>query len=1034
MKNLMKKKLAIFLILTIIAVSPIIFMSLHSVPIVQLDNNSEINEEKEKNEDILNPETSTPDWVSIDKPTPFEAGTQDNEWDETNLRNNDGLVDSTNFEEGNSYSILRDTCSPCTVPSYTGEFGSTPEGLWWFTDAYKDNDGKYLFLRATRGILFNANEYPGWIHMTWGEYGSIPAAINPHVYSISIDYEVWADSSPGILDESTDLRIWAWADNILFFQAYTIAATPAHRNHYEGTWTITSGAVFDRVKAGGFIKLMSVQMNCNEEFGTYTWINIDYVDIKYNYHKFKVDFEYVLDFGTTDLDLVTEFELQIDMEETVPLAAAYLYDYNLFAYDYIGLVQTVGLKTFLINVDADHYFDSSGEMKIKIDRYAFYDTQPSTDYQIKVDMIKVNMPPPDPPPNVEIDQGILHVFLTWDTPEYYGAPISHYNVYRGLVQGGVKALIGTPSVNEFNDTTGTVGVRYYYVISATNTVGEGVNSTEKSGKSFNQPFVEWLEPNDGDTIIFPYNKTDQYANWVMFNFKYDWVELDDVKLFFDGVDYGSVWEKNSSRFFPYLDGPRTVMLKGYNNSIEVASDTISLTFVRIEFQIEEMLDFGTEIHGDKLYMILHDPHGDGSYTSFTESTTLSIGFGYEITTSEVESVSIGMSYNLFGVDLGASTETSTTETEEEGIDFRLERSDTTTLTSNQNDDNPDYIGPGYGDVYWGESWLYKWALNATYIEYSNNTDAYEAPKLFYGILRGVETVTNDLYAPQEWKDQNPVHNNWEDTLWIRPLNHFGDIPYEAIYEVSGTVTRTHAFTVDVSSESSISAGLAGEISITETSKNYVEGSLSQKFETSYYIFDDEETDRIVQGLGLDKRFGTFIFNSSSFFCETSYPLEHHTFDYLPPIVDFPDIDYDSNDDLQGPCLDDSPTVTVDIFDEGGIQEALLRYSIDNGSTWDFVYLTEDINFAGTWSAAIPAQEVDTEVQWYVICWDNQGANSTKYNGTGEPFKYTIVSKISIPPSLPEIPGYPLTPIVSFSIIAIISIIIVFHKKRRKYYQ
>jgi len=1027
----MKKRLNLIFLITIIAGSSITFLSLINNPIFDIEKDSEVNQEKEKNENVFNPETSTPDWVSIDKPTPFDAGTQDNAWDETNLRNNDGLVDSTNFEEGDSYSILRDTCSPCTVPSYTGEWGSTPEGLWWFTDAYKDNDGKYLFLRATRGILFNANEYPGWIHMTWGEYGAIPAAVNPHVYSISIDYEVWAESFAGILDESTDLRIWAWSDNGLF-QIHTIAAIPAHQNHYEDTWTITSGLVFNRVKAGGFIKHMSVQMYCNEEAVTYTWINVDYVDIKYNYHKFKVDFEYVLDFGTADLDFVTEFELQIDMEETVPLAAAYLYDYDLFAYDYIGLVQSVGLKTFLINVEADHYFDSSGEMKLRIARYDFYDTRPSSDYQIKVVMVKINIPPPDKPPNVEIDQGILHVFLTWETPEHYNVPISHYNVYRGLVQGGAKTLIGAPSENEFNDTTGTVGVRYYYVISATNTVGEGENSTEVSGKSFNQPFVEFLEPNDGDTIIFPYNKTDQFANWVVFNFKYDWVELDDVKLSFDGVDYGSVWEKNHTRFFPYLDGPRTVILRGYNNSIEVASDTISLTFVRIEFEIEEMLDFGTEIHGDKLYMILHDPHGDGSYTSFTETTTLSIGFGYEITNSEAGMISIGMSYNLFGVDLGASTETTTTETEEEGIDFRLERSDTTTLTSNQNDDNPDYIGPGYGDVYWGESWLYKWNLNATYREYSNNTDAYEAPKLFYGILRGVETVTNDLNAPQEWKDQNPVHNNWEDTLWIRPLHHFGDIPYEAIYEVTGTVTRTHAFTVDVESAASISAGLAGEISITETTKNYVEGSQSQKLETSYYIFDDEETDRIVQGLGLDKKFGTFIFNSSSFFCETSYPLEHNTFDYLPPIVDFPDIDYDSNDDLQGPCLDDSPTVTVDIFDEGGIREALLRYSIDNGSTWDFVYLIEDINFAGTYSAPIPAQVVDTEVQWYVICWDYQGANSTKYNGSGEPFKYTIVSKISTPPS-PEIPGYSLVPIASFSIIAIISIIIVFHKKRSKYY-
>ncbi|GAJ09576.1 unnamed protein product, partial [marine sediment metagenome] len=251
----------------------------------------------------------------------------------------------------------------------------------------------------------------------------------------------------------------------------------------------------------------------------------------------------------------------------------------------------------------------------------------------------------------------------------------------------------------------------------------------------------------------------------MFNFKYDWVELDDAELVIGVVNYGSVWDKNNTVIYPYQDGPVTATLNGYNNSILVASDSIDLNFVRIDFEIEEMLDFGTEIHGDKLYMILHDPHGDGSYSGFTETTTVSIGFGYEITSSEIEMISIGMSYNLFGIDLGASTETTTTETEEEGFDFRLERSDTTSLTSNQLDDNPDYIGPGYGDVYWGESWIYKWALNATYREYSNGTDTYEDPNLKYGILRGVETLASDVNAPQEWKDLNPVHNNWADVIW-----------------------------------------------------------------------------------------------------------------------------------------------------------------------------------------------------------------------------------------------------------------------------
>ncbi|MFX1366788.1 MAG: hypothetical protein ACFFCE_05795 [Promethearchaeota archaeon] len=63
----------------------------------------------------------------------------------------------------------------------------------------------------------------------------------------------------------------------------------------------------------------------------------------------------------------------------------------------------------------------------------------------------------------------------------------------------------------------------------------------------------------------------------------------------------------------------------------------------------------------------------------------------------------------------------------------------------------------------------------------------------------------------------------------------------------------------------------------------------------------------------------------------SNPLEHDTFDYIPPVIKVPVVDLDSNDDNHYPCPDDSPIVTVDIFVEVGIQEALILYSIDDGA-------------------------------------------------------------------------------------------------------
>ncbi|GAJ08737.1 unnamed protein product, partial [marine sediment metagenome] len=240
------------------------------------------------------------DWVSALKPAPFIAGAQDNAWNENNLKDNDGLYDSTNFAQGDAYSIHQDTVSPATVPVYTGCFGSTDGptngGDWWFTNAYKDNDGIYFYLESTWG-----NNYPGTIRMKWGEYQNFEPNIHPHVYSVSINYEVWADSAGGVLDESTNLRVYAY-DNVGNSVNKLVALTPGHRVHYYQTLTISSGAILTNIKnANGFIKYMEVRMYCNEEWLTTTWINIDYVDIYYHYHKFKVDFYYEFDFGVAGL-------------------------------------------------------------------------------------------------------------------------------------------------------------------------------------------------------------------------------------------------------------------------------------------------------------------------------------------------------------------------------------------------------------------------------------------------------------------------------------------------------------------------------------------------------------------------------------------------------------------------------------------------------------------------------------------------------------------------------------------------------------
>ena len=198
-----------------------------------------------------------------------------------NLIYENDFIGNTNNVEDNSYldpykSIHRDTVN-YGVTQYTGAFGSTDAGLWYFTDAYKYDDAKYLYLESTWG-----NDYPGTISMTWGAYGDFDDSIAANIDSISINYEIWADSYVGVLDESTDLSLLAY-DEQGHMTFHTIASTPGHQVHYTGIWTISSGPIFDAVKAGGYIKNMGVSMYSDEELWTFTWINIDYVDINYNY-------------------------------------------------------------------------------------------------------------------------------------------------------------------------------------------------------------------------------------------------------------------------------------------------------------------------------------------------------------------------------------------------------------------------------------------------------------------------------------------------------------------------------------------------------------------------------------------------------------------------------------------------------------------------------------------------------------------------------------------------------------------------------
>jgi VCBS repeat-containing protein len=77
--------------------------------------------------------------------------------------------------------------------------------------------------------------------------------------------------------------------------------------------------------------------------------------------------------------------------------------------------------------------------------------------------------------------GTNNVALSWTVPSNGGSAITGYSIYRGTTSGG-EALFTTVSAatTSYTDGTATSGTTYYYQVTATNGVGEGARSAERS--------------------------------------------------------------------------------------------------------------------------------------------------------------------------------------------------------------------------------------------------------------------------------------------------------------------------------------------------------------------------------------------------------------------------------------------------------------------------------------------------------------------------------------------------------------------------
>ena len=81
---------------------------------------------------------------------------------------------------------------------------------------------------------------------------------------------------------------------------------------------------------------------------------------------------------------------------------------------------------------------------------------------------------PDVPTGLTVGAGNGTAYLTWNAAN--GA--TAYNVKRAMNSGGPYTTIATPTTNSYADTSVSTCTSYYYVVSATNSLGESSNSSE----------------------------------------------------------------------------------------------------------------------------------------------------------------------------------------------------------------------------------------------------------------------------------------------------------------------------------------------------------------------------------------------------------------------------------------------------------------------------------------------------------------------------------------------------------------------------
>jgi parallel beta-helix repeat protein len=111
---------------------------------------------------------------------------------------------------------------------------------------------------------------------------------------------------------------------------------------------------------------------------------------------------------------------------------------------------------------------------------------------------------PTPPINLNLTVGNSYVKIQWDPPDSDGGkPVTNYKIYRGEVTEQNELLNEIGNITDYNDTTVTNGITYFYRVRAVNEIGDGLFSQEVNATPWDVPTepVE-VEAEAGDSYVY----------------------------------------------------------------------------------------------------------------------------------------------------------------------------------------------------------------------------------------------------------------------------------------------------------------------------------------------------------------------------------------------------------------------------------------------------------------------------------------------------------------------------------------------------